>query len=64
MGEDMSDAKSREQKASERRLTSENLAVLVVDALIDAKIVAKEHLERAIQIATEEINVRKAAGDY
>jgi hypothetical protein len=46
------------------KLTSESLAVLIVDALVYAKIVRKEDLDRAIEIATEEIDVRKAAGDY
>jgi hypothetical protein len=46
------------------KLSSESLAALIVDALIDAKIVQREQAERAIQIATEEINARKAAGDY
>ncbi len=45
-------------------LSSEGLAALVVDALVDAQIVEKTELERAIKIATVEINVRKAAGDY
>jgi len=40
------------------------LAVLIVDALVDAKIIRKEDLDRAIEIATEGIDARKAAGDY
>ena len=44
-------------------LTSESLALLIVDALVDAGIVAKNDLERAIEIAAEEIDARKAAGD-
>ena len=46
------------------KLTSEVLAALVADALIDAGIVMKEHLELAVKIAAEEIEVRKALGDY
>jgi hypothetical protein len=46
------------------KLTSESLAALIVDALVDARIVQREDFERAIEIATEEINARKAAGDY
>ncbi len=46
------------------KLTSESLAALIVDALLYAKIVQKQDLEKAIAIATEEINARKAAGDY
>lgn len=46
------------------KLTSESLAALIIDALVDAGIIKKEDMERSIEIATEEINVRKAAGDY
>jgi len=46
------------------KLTSESLAALIIDALIDAKIIKKEDLEKAIEIATEEIDARKAANDY
>ena len=46
------------------KLTSESLAALIIDALADAEIVAKKDIERAIEIATEEIEVRKAGGDY
>jgi len=46
------------------KLTSENLAALVVDALVVAGIVPKEKFEKAVEIAAEEIEVRKAAGDY
>jgi hypothetical protein len=46
------------------KLTSESLAALIIDALIDAKIVQEEDADKAIEIATEEIDVRKAAGDY
>ena len=47
-----------------RRLTSESLAALIVDALVDAKILQKADTEKAIAIVTEEINARKAARDY
>ena len=46
------------------KLTSESLAALIVDALLDAGIINKKDLESAIEIATEEINARKAVGDY
>ncbi len=46
------------------KLTSESLAALIIDALIDAKIIRKEDLDRAIKITMEEIDVRKGAGDY
>jgi hypothetical protein len=47
-----------------KKLTSEQLAALVVDALIDAGLVPKEKVKEAIAIAAEEIEVRKAMGDY
>ncbi len=47
-----------------KRLSSRDLAALVIDALLDAKIVRKEDVERALDIATEEIDARKAVGDY
>jgi hypothetical protein len=46
------------------KLTSEFLAALIVDALFQANVVKKEDLEKGIAITTEEINARKAAGDY
>jgi hypothetical protein len=46
------------------KLTSESLAGLIIDALVYAKIVRRDDLDKAIEIATEEIDVRKAAGDY
>ncbi len=46
------------------RLTSNELAALIVDSLLRPGIVKAEHVDRAIEIATEEINVRKALGDY
>ena len=47
-----------------RRLSSRDLAALMIDALLRAKIVRKEDVERALDIATEEIDARKAVGDY
>jgi hypothetical protein len=62
---DMPDPKrSAKVRNAEGRLTSESLAALIVDALIDAKIIDREHLRSAIQIAAVEIEVRKALGDY
>jgi hypothetical protein len=46
------------------RLSSEDLAALVVDALLRADILNSKDVERAIEIAVEEINVRKILGDY
>ena len=48
----------------ESELSSEGLAALIVDALLHAGIILKENFERALAIAREEIEVRKAAGDY
>jgi hypothetical protein len=45
-------------------MPSEDLAAIIVDALLRAKIVAKHDVERALKIATEEIDVRKSLGDY
>ena len=47
-----------------KHLSSETLAGLIIDALLYAGIVRKEDFQEAIAIATEEINARKAAGDY
>jgi hypothetical protein len=46
------------------RLSSEELSALIIDALIDAAIVDRKDLQRAIEIASTEIDVRKALGDY
>ena len=46
------------------RLLSEALAALIVDALVDAGLITKENFEQAVVIASEEIEVRKVAGDY
>lgn len=46
------------------RLPSEELAALIVDALLRAEIVRADDVQRAIAIATEEIKVRKIMGDY
>jgi len=45
-------------------LSSEALAGLIVDALVDGKCVKPEDFEKAVEIAAEEITVRKALGDY
>ena len=42
---------------------SRDLAVLVVDALADAGIVARDQIDRAVEIATEEIDARVALGN-
>jgi hypothetical protein len=49
--------------ASEK-LSSEELAAHVIDALLRADIVQEAHIRRAIKIAAEEIEARKVMGDY
>jgi hypothetical protein len=44
-------------------LTSKGLAVVIIDALVDTKILNKEDYVRAVDTAAE-IEVRKALGDY
>lgn len=46
------------------RLSSEDLAELIIDSLFDAKILCKEDWQKAIAIATQEIDARKNVGDY
>lgn len=56
-----------EQKRREHRnqkLTSEQLAALIVDALIDAGLVSKPNFEKAVSVTAEEIDARKAVDDY
>jgi hypothetical protein len=45
-------------------ISSSSLASLIVDALVDAKVVAKSDFDAAVEVATVEIDVRKAMGDY
>jgi hypothetical protein len=42
---------------------SKELAELIVDALVDAKLVPSNESGRAVEIATEEIDVRVALGN-
>jgi hypothetical protein len=42
---------------------SDRFAALAVDALITAKIVRKDDLERAVEIVSEELSVRLSLGD-
>lgn len=46
------------------RLGSDDLAALIIDALLRANIIKDGDVERAVKIATEEIEVRKALGDF
>jgi hypothetical protein len=40
------------------------LAALIVDALVDAGLVRKPDFEKAVSVAAEEIDARKAVDDY
>ena len=53
----------QDQKSQDNRLGAEELAALMVDALLRADIVKQEQVERAMRIAIEEIDVRKVLGD-
>ncbi|MFZ5891916.1 MAG: hypothetical protein ACOY0T_12750 [Myxococcota bacterium] len=60
---DYADALDRSENAADR-LTSEALASLVIDSLVHPGIVRAEDVERAITIVTDELEARKAMGDY
>ncbi len=47
-----------------KKLTSESLAVLIVDGLVEAKLIKSEDFNEAVKVATLEIEIRKTAGDY
>ena len=51
-------------KENNSDISSEDLAALICDALLDAKIIKNDNFEKAIKIATEEIDVRKNLKDY
>lgn len=48
----------------DERISSFDLAALVIDALLRAKVINENDVTHAIAIAAEEIEVRKAMGDY
>ena len=48
----------------EEKLGSEELAALVIDAFLRTNILGADNVPRAIQIAAEEFEARKAIGDY
>jgi hypothetical protein len=58
----MNDEQKREHR--DQKLTSEQLAALIIDALIDAGLVHKPDFEKAVSVAAEEIDARKAVDDY
>jgi hypothetical protein len=46
------------------KLSSKGLAGLVVQALVDSKLVAADKAHEAIEVAARRIDLRKALGDY
>ncbi len=48
----------------DRAITSESLASLIVDALLDGDTIEDSVFDEAIKIAAEEIDTRKATGTY
>jgi hypothetical protein len=53
-----------DHKIKFEHLTSESLALLIVDALHSAGIINDSNFENAIRITATEIDIRKHAGDY
>jgi hypothetical protein len=60
----MTKTRDTERTDSADRLPSDDLAALIVDALLRAGIVNAGDVARAVRIASEEIKVRKTLGDY
>lgn len=60
---DGSRSESRTMPAG-RKLTSEELATLIIDALVGAGIVKEADAEQAIVLTAREIELRKVIGDY
>lgn len=60
----MANTPDKKDADSAERLGSDDLAALIVDALLRANIVKEEDVERAVKIATEEIEVLKIMADY
>jgi len=56
--------KDDSQVGGQSHMPSEELAELIVDALLRAGVIEQEHVSKAVKIAAEEIEVRKALGDY
>jgi hypothetical protein len=60
----MSDESKTIHDTGDGRMNSEQLAALIVDALLRVGLVRDGDVRRAIEIAAEEIEVRKIMGDY
>ena len=46
------------------KISSEDLAALICDALIDANVIKLDNLSKAVEITAKEIDVRKSLKDY
>jgi hypothetical protein len=47
-----------------RHLSSGEISILIVDALVDANIIKEKDFEKAVEISKLEIDVRKHAENY
>lgn len=45
-------------------ISAEDMAELIIDALVDARMVPAETVAEAVAIAAEEIRARQAVGNY
>lgn len=48
----------------ENRITTKDLAAIIIDALLDVGIIKNSDVQRALEIAMDKINGRKELGDY
>jgi hypothetical protein len=63
-GSRLPEGEEEPERPTGKRLTSQELAVLVVDGLVEARLVEKGRFGEAAEVAAEEIEVRKSLGDY
>jgi hypothetical protein len=61
---DKSHRRETEPAPKTTTMPSEDLAAIIVDALLRASVVNERDVKRAVKIVVEEIDVRKALGDY
>ncbi len=52
------------EKTDDEKLTSQELAELVIDGLVWQGIIKKDDYHKAVEAMTAEIDLRKFAGDY
>jgi len=45
-------------------ISAEHMAALIIDALVDAGMIARSDTEAAMSVAAEEIRVRQALGNF